>query len=99
MRSIAKLNHHQQSYVFQTFRDFFDIILKEIHNFGSNNVHPKPDLDRSKVEQIGTTPHRTPKYPPALLKIQPIAALIWFHRVLMNPRVPSPPSLPVPCCI
>ena len=35
--------------VFQTYREFFDIILKEIHNFGPTDVHPKLDLDESKV--------------------------------------------------
>ena len=34
---------------FQTFKDFFDNVLKEIHNFGPEDKHPAPDLDGSKV--------------------------------------------------
>ena len=35
--------------MFQTFKDFFDKIMMEIHNFGPEDKHPAPDLDGSKV--------------------------------------------------
>ena len=41
---------HYSSLIFQTYKDFFDSILKEIHNFGPEDKHPAPDLDGSKVQ-------------------------------------------------
>ena len=43
---------HYSSIIFQTYKDFFDSILKEIHNFGPEDKHPAPDLDGSKVHFI-----------------------------------------------
>ena len=40
------------SITFQTYKDFFDSILKEIHNFGPEDKHPAPDLDGNKVQFI-----------------------------------------------
>ena len=33
----------------QLYKDFFDAVIKEIHNFGPADVHPAKDLDAEKV--------------------------------------------------
>merc|ERR1712198_718025 len=34
---------------YEVFKPFFDNVIKEIHNFGPTDVHPKPDLDHTKL--------------------------------------------------
>jgi len=36
-------------YCYETFKEFFDNVINEIHNFKPTDVHPKPDLDHTKL--------------------------------------------------
>merc|ERR1739848_879336 len=36
-------------YCYETFKEFFDNVIEEIHNFRPTDYHPKPDLDHTKL--------------------------------------------------
>jgi len=35
---------------YETFKEFFDNVIQEIHNFSPTDKHPEPDLDHTKLE-------------------------------------------------
>jgi len=43
--SLSSLMRWFSCFMLQTYKEFFDNVIQEIHNFGPTDKHPEPDLD------------------------------------------------------